>query len=442
MLVYAFILLLLTWLGVLSSYLFLLLTAFPFCCRYVLRLTPKRFLDEPYKCLSIKCLAFIPLTLYMTQLLAMVFDFFIPIMGRVGAEAPADVVIAFMSGLGVTLASSLWFGVVFVVDRRRHRLLIGVLSAAFLAHFAAVLFTPLGFAYNMSLPHPKPQRSILHHVNFIGYDADGRPDPNRSSSRLWFIPFDFYGKKALEPHVPELRDDDDAPHESSNPSSSSSTSSSFRRLPAGRTALSTYDEAEPPIGLSRPFWNMPYFFPIQSILSESFLLPEVPPFEPEARISLQLVSKAELHPGITRVTLAIQPHDHTSVWLSPRVGYVLGNWSVGDGTPKTSHYIPRREADAAAAGGGIYGRFGHFIFYGYGRKPTRDWQLTFDVMRLDSGVDGGAASKGRPIVDVSVNPHFLHGDKRVTTEMRKFLDKLPDWSYCLAWSAEQHLLTV
>ena len=419
-LVYAIVLLICTALRILSSYLFLLLTAFPFGARYLLRLSPRRCYDQPYRCLTIRCLAAFPLTLYFTQLLAMVFDFFIPIMGRVGAEAPSDVVIGALTGLGVVLASSLWIGVAFVVDRRRHRLLVAALLTAFLAYFSAVLFTPLGFAYDMTLPHPKPQRSILHHVNFIGYDAKGQPDVSRSSSRLWFIPFDLYGKRALESHVPELRDDHVPP-----PSP----------LPAGRSPLSAFDDATPPFGTARPFWNMPYFFPIQSILAESFLLPEASPFSPAARISLRLVSKTELHPGVTRVALSIEPHDHTSVTVSPRPGYALGNWSVGDGMPEPSHYVGPEE-------GGAYGRFGYFIFYGYGRKPEREWQLTFDVMRLDSGVDGGLSSSGRPIVDVSVNPHFLHGEKRITSEMQAFLDKLPDWAYCLAWSAEQHLLTV
>ena len=417
--VFAVVLLVLTYLNVLSSYLFLLLTAVPFFSRYVLRLTPLSFHESPYFCLSIKCAAYAPLTLYMTELVSMVFEFFIPIMGRVGTTVPSDLVIGAMTGLSVILAMSLWFGVAFVVDRRHINLLILFLASAFSMYLAIIMLSPLGFAYDMTKPHPKPQRSILHHVNFIAYDADGNPAPEQSSSRLWYVPFDAFGKAALAPHVPELRGD----------------AASLRRMPEGRSPLKAYDEEEAPIANTRPFWNMPYYFPIQSILSESYLLPEVPPFKPPFQVSLKLVEKRELHPGFTRVTVAIDPHDHMSVMLTPRPGYVLANWTAGDGKPKHSQYIPSVDEK-------VNGRSGYFIFYGFGRKPTNDWKLTFDVLRLNSGVDDGGSSEGRVIIDVSVNPHFLHGEGRETSEMRKILDKMPEWAFFFSWCAEQHLLAV
>jgi hypothetical protein len=48
------------------------------------------------------------------------------------------------------------------------------------------------------------------------------------------------------------------------------------------------DEADFPLSSERVFWGLPYFFPMHTLMSKTYLLPEVPPFQPPTQISVKV----------------------------------------------------------------------------------------------------------------------------------------------------------
>jgi hypothetical protein len=45
------------------------------------------------------------------------------------------------------------------------------------------------------------------------------------------------------------------------------------------------------------------------------------------------------------------------------------------------------------------------------------------------------ALSGKPVVEIAVTSHILHGTEKMTTEFAEGLKKYPDWMYAHGWTA-------
>merc|ERR1719334_1893310 len=139
--------------------------------------------------------------------------------------------------------------------------------------------------------------------------------------------------------------------------------------------MSTFPKAS-----ALPFWGLPYFFPIHQIVSKSFLFPEVAPFDPPYAVRAKLIERRTIDDSKEQIEISVDTWDHMSIMVMPRPGWVLANWTAGDGSPGVTHVIKASE--------GHKERVGYFMFYGYGRKPRQELRLQFDILLLESSLRG------------------------------------------------------
>ena len=104
-----------------------------------------------------------------------------------------------------------------------------------------------------------------------------------------------------------------------------------------------------------------------------------------------------------------------NLMFSPMSGLSLKRWSIDEETPlASSKQFKKRNM--------------YFVYYSYGQVP-RAWNF-----HLDFEVPQGF-SVNDPVVDLSINGHFIHGERKMSQEMTSFVQRLPDWTTASAWTS-------
>ncbi|XP_059614367.1 endoplasmic reticulum metallopeptidase 1-like isoform X2 [Phlebotomus argentipes] len=143
--------------------------------------------------------------------------------------------------------------------------------------------------------------------------------------------------------------------------------------------------------------------------SESLWMPGPAPVLPDAT-GLELLAET-LEPGATRktFTFAVTATAHMGIFLSPRHGMEMVQWSLLDHVPSSGPRWHDRET--------------YFVFLNYGFNYFR---------RLEFNVTVQAPSifrQGIQSIDIAIVSHYLFHEDFRTPEFNELLDKFPSWAY-------------
>uniref|UniRef100_A0A8D2L6C6 Endoplasmic reticulum metallopeptidase 1 n=1 Tax=Varanus komodoensis TaxID=61221 RepID=A0A8D2L6C6_VARKO len=321
-------LVLLTSLGVSSAFICAIWVAFPLLTKLMIYKELKEK-GATMKFVMIYLLGmFIP-QLYLLYLNWLIFEMFIPIMGRSGSEIPPDLIVAAFTVVTSILMSS--YLLMFIYFVRSTKKTIITLTTVFAVTFILVC-SGIFFPYSSDSANPRPKRIFLQHMNRRFHGLDGHLE--KSDSGIWINGLDYGGMSHVTPHIPELND-----------------------------SIRTKCEEESPL------CGFPWILPVDYLFRKNWYLP-APGVTPKKPVHFQLLSKEQTPWDSTNLTFEITGPSHMSLYLRPHQGSTLFRWSVGDGTP------------VANSVDGDY-----FVFYSHGLQAV-PWHLWIELKALDEPAKG------------------------------------------------------
>ncbi|XP_042308503.1 endoplasmic reticulum metallopeptidase 1 isoform X1 [Sceloporus undulatus] len=319
---------LLTYLGVSSAFVSAIWVAFPL----LTKLMTYKELNEKgatMKFITVYLLGmFIP-HLYLLYLNWIIFEMFVPIMGRSGSEIPPDIIVAAFIVLMCVLLSSYLLKFIYLAKSTKRTIIT-------LTTVSAITFTlvcsGIFFPYSSDAANPRPKRVFLQHMSRRFHRLDGLLE--RSDSGIWINGLDYDGISHVTPHIPELND-----------------------------SIRTKCEEESPL------CGLPWILPVDYLFRKNWYLP-APATTPKKPVHFQLLSKEQMPWDSTKLTFEVSGPSHMSLYLRPHQGSTLSRWSLGDGTP------------VANAVGGDY-----FVFYSHGLQAL-PWQFWIEFKASDEPTKG------------------------------------------------------
>nr|XP_056722675.1 endoplasmic reticulum metallopeptidase 1-like [Euleptes europaea] len=312
---WSIMLVLLTYLGFCSAFVSAIWVAFPLLTKLM---TYKEFKEKgaTMKFLLIYLLGMLVPYLYLMYLNWIIYEMFIPILGRSGSEIPPDILMASFVVVSSILLSSYFLNFIYLA--RSTKKTVVTLTTVFAVAFILVC-SGVFFPYSSDSANPRPKRVFLQHLNRRFHDLDGHLA--KSDSGIWINGLDYGGISHVTPHIPELND----------------------------TIRTKCEEESPLCGL-------PWILPVDYLFRKNWYLP-APEIIPKNSIRFQLLSKEQMPWDSTKLTFEISGPSHMSLYLRPQQGVTLSRWSLGDGTPVVNI-------------GGDY-----FVYYSHGLQalPWRFW---------------------------------------------------------------------
>ena len=366
MLLVSIVVALMTYKGILSSFLVVTYLVFPLifhgCIRPWMHKNGQNDKFYTTKLLLIHILAVSFPIILSTYHVFSLFDVFIPIMGRQGSEIPPDIVFAVLSSFVVIIITLYLTSLTHLVEKAVWIVKITGFIAIVSFHFAL-----LGIMFPYSGSHPvSPKRIFLQHVVRNFHNKDGFVYKNDSG--IWFAPLDYLGLKPVM-HLPSLKD-------------------------------------VASVECDGPYCGYPYFFPMRRLLKKTWYLKGPPPFKTSIKLSsFRIIKQETLENGNVKFQIRVKGPDHMTLLVTPNEGNQLVQWSVTDEPPSG-----QQDYD---------GRMTFYTYYAHGfhAKPWDFW-LEFEV---------SGEREDESIADVAVAGHYLHGPLSTTKWMQKIVREFPSW---------------
>ncbi|XP_051745106.1 endoplasmic reticulum metallopeptidase 1-like isoform X2 [Ctenopharyngodon idella] len=283
LLLWCFLLLILTLYGFCSAYVPMMMVVFPLISKLLLRKQFRaRGASLQYAVLYLTGLA-VPYV-HIMFLIWVVFEVFTPIQGRSGNKIPPDVILAFIVTLATVILSTYFMHFIYL-SRSIKQILAG-LGSVFTLMFVLVC-CGLFFPYSADPSSPRPKRIFVQHTTRWFHALNG--SLQSSDSGLCISSLDYTDMQHITPHIPQIND-------------------SIRRH---------CQDHIPYFGSSRKSWYLP--------------APEV---SPEAPLEFRLLSRQETEWGTVKMTFEVKGPSLMSLYMRPQAGASLSGWSFGDRTPQ------------------------------------------------------------------------------------------------------------
>lgn len=326
--------LVMTFLGLKSSFFCMIWVLFPMIGRLVLEkmydrtAVQRRPKDWKWLVIHLFSLA-IPLIMMM-YLIYMTFLMFIPIMGRSGSFLNPDLIIGYKAA-SMTLATLSFICPLFMVMHRPP----AVMTTLYMVTFFSVILvvtTRLGFPYSASPSNLAPHRSLIVHTAREFYNRTG--EKFKDDSGYFVINLDRNSPSVLYHWVPEYY---------------------------------TMKEISDKECQKYLYCGVPVYYPCSSMLRINNWIPA-----PKPKIfrdtNITLLHADEVAPHVVRLLFQASGPDHMGIFFSPVTGVKLNTWSFSDGEVLEG---PSWKDDRPT----------HYIFYSHGLSPS-PWQfwLEFKVI--------------------------------------------------------------
>ncbi|KAM9450553.1 endoplasmic reticulum metallopeptidase 1-like isoform 1-T1 [Clarias gariepinus] len=198
LLLWCFILIVLTLCGLCSAYIPMLMVFFPFATKLLLhRHFAQKGASKIYILfyllgLSLPCV-------HLLHLIWIVFEVFTPIMGRFGSDIPPDRVIAALIAITTALLSSYLIHLLYLASTTKHAL--AALCAVFVVMFVLVS-CGVFFPYSSNPASPRPKRVEVQHFTRTCHALNGSLE--KTDSGYWIKSFDYTGMSHIAPYIPEI----------------------------------------------------------------------------------------------------------------------------------------------------------------------------------------------------------------------------------------------
>ncbi|XP_061485398.1 endoplasmic reticulum metallopeptidase 1 isoform X2 [Rhineura floridana] len=319
---------LLTYLGLSSAFVSAIWVVFPLLTKLM---TYKEFKEKgaTMKFVAVYFLGmFIP-HLYLIYLNWIIFEMFVPIMGRSGSEIPPDIILAAFFVIVSILLSSYFLNFIYLAKSTKMTII--TLTTIFAVTLILVC-SGIFFPYSSDSANPRPKRIFLQHMSRRFHSLDGHLA--KSDSGIWINGLDYGGMSHVTPHIPELND-----------------------------SVRTKCEEESPL------CGLPWILPVDYLFRKNWYLP-APVITPKEPVRFQLLSKEQMPWDSTKLTFQIAGPSYMSVYLRPHQGSTLSRWSLGDGTPVANNV------------GGDY-----FVYYSHGLQAL-PWHFWVELKASDKPTKG------------------------------------------------------
>ncbi|KAM3846159.1 endoplasmic reticulum metallopeptidase 1 isoform 2-T2 [Vipera latastei] len=319
---------LLTYQGISSAFICAMWVAFPLLTKLM---TYKELKEKgaTVKFVTVYLLGmFIPY-LYLMYLIRLIFEMFVPIMGRSGSEVPPDVVMGiFIVVMSILLSSYL---LSFIYLSRSTKVTSISLTTIFIVTFILVC-SGLFFPFSSDLSDPRPKRMLVQHLNRRFHSLDGHLE--KRDSGIWINGMDYTGISLVTPHLPELNDSIAATCEGGS-----------------------------------PLCGFPWILPVNNVFRKTWYLP-APAITPQNPVRFQLLSQEQTQWDSTKLTFEVIGSSHMALYLRLHQGSTLSTWSLGNGTPVVNSL------------NGDY-----FVYYARGLH-ARPWHFWIELKGSDKSTKG------------------------------------------------------
>ncbi|XP_055617134.1 endoplasmic reticulum metallopeptidase 1-like [Toxorhynchites rutilus septentrionalis] len=377
---WAIVVILLTFLGIRSSYIFmveLLLSLMSSLVTVVLN-----YQKTARRWLAVHLFFQIITMLWATQFYHMFMKLFIPITGRIGGSKNPEYMIGAIAALCVLLIGSFIMplvGLLKKVSELTTRLTVFMLIAVLLA-----CFTQVGFPYrDDSTKEPTVQRHYVTHVLRNYYDELGQlrnidsgflfREMDRNSHRM------IRGVTSPEKAIP------------------------MRMMDTCETEL---------------FCAVPLYSIIHQLRFDNYWLPGLAPVM-NTSVTLAKQSIEQKSENTKRVTFTIDGSIQSSIIIGPKKGINLTGWSLLESVTPPTIFNDQRA---------------HFVLITHG-LPGEPWNITMDFQHYDD-VHGGL------LADIIVVTTFWEYHKLHTEEFNGLINKFPSWAHVIPSVAAMNIYVV
>ncbi|KAK0395524.1 hypothetical protein QR680_001324 [Steinernema hermaphroditum] len=200
LILFAAFLFVLTYSGVASAFFVLIYVFFP-CCRHPIIDFIVRFkyckVASPKTLMLTQMICFVPVAVFASYAIMMFFDFFVPVMGRMGNLINPEWIMMPLSLL--TAMTFVLFTSNLIYVSRRMDYLLKCSVALFLFGFAIIATTRVGVPYKWSEENPRLRRIIALHTKRTMYDFYG--NRTHSDNGLFIQAMDYRGIQDLPDHT-------------------------------------------------------------------------------------------------------------------------------------------------------------------------------------------------------------------------------------------------
>nr|CAD2162758.1 unnamed protein product [Meloidogyne enterolobii] len=358
---WSLVLFILTWIHSASSYLFMFHVLFPLIrdpllsiskiFGFIKVITPKSLFWAQSICLT-------PLIILISTYTQLLFDFFVPVMGRFGNTINPEIFIMSFSLL-VSLTFVLFTNNLIYVSRRLG-FMVKCMIAVSLFCFLIISTTNVGVPYKYSKESPRLRRVIALHAKKSVFKFDG--NLLNSETGLFVQALDYRGADDLPEHT-------------------------FLQGVGKPDCSNTTDE----------YCQMPYYTAIHQLFppdrSRWVPLPTEPPI---ARpLNVKLLERKFLSNNMLNLTIAIfGGADKASLHITPLDGFQMRNWSLTAFNPKT--YSNRPHAT-------------YFVFMTYGYEAPKE-RIIWILLEKNEGKKLTLTDVGKePALELAVATHYVHG---------------------------------
>ncbi|XP_058460649.1 endoplasmic reticulum metallopeptidase 1-like [Malaya genurostris] len=307
--------------------------------------------------------------LWATQFYHLLIKMFVPIAGRGGAARNPEYFVGSIAAVSTLLISSYLLPLVALLKETSYvtaRLTILILIAVLLA-----CFTQVGFPYrDDSSKAPTPQRHFVTHVLRVYHDKDGLL--RRKDSGFLFREMDRNSYRVIRSVV----------------------------APESMVAMQDMNTCETEIFCAVPFYSMWH-----QIRFDNYWMPGP---EPVADKVVKLVHqrKDQISDHVQRLSFTLEGSIQSSLIIGPKPGVKLANWSLlNEVTPSTR----------------FNNQYGHFVLITHG-LPGEPWNVTLDFEHEDKDHKGFLA-------DIAVVTTFWEFHRNHTSEFTELISKFPTWAH-------------
>lgn len=162
------------------------------------------------------------------------------------------------------------------------------------------------------------------------------------------------------------------------------------------------------------YCGLPYILPVMNFLWVTHWM-DTPAFKVPLETTTTLNSKTMIDRNTVRLNFTMTGPDHMNLMFSPMTSVTLKRWSIDESTPLAgSKQFKKRNL--------------YFVYYSYG-QTRRPWNF-----HLDFEVPEGY-TVADPVVDLSLNGQFIHGEWKMTEQLKAFVERLPDWTTTSGWTS-------
>lgn len=370
-LIWSFIMLVITLLGVRTTYPLLMVVLFDTLAYVVILAMGLEHSGSKWKIIYLT-ISLIPTSFSMSIAIEL-FDFFIPLTGRIGSNKIPDIIIGFGCVFATLLTLTPYYFLISTLNKPKN--FYKILAAVFVGCFI-IVFTPFGFPYSGDYKSPTPQRFWIMHSQRVFHGEDG--GIIKKDSGYFFLNMDRNSPRSVAKYVDDLKRTADLESDCKN------------FLLCG-------------LPLAHP--------KMCDVVRYSTWIPASSPIIPDP-VNLKIHSKTEISPTLIRYNLTISGPDRLMFYLSPKKNLNLHKTSLLD---KMGHQVFWND------------RPYYFFVYVCGKEVTPVNAL-FDIEVPENHTG--------PTMDIAVSGNYVHPKKfRMTQDFSKFLSKFPDWADLTAWVA-------